>query len=159
MASIKHYRSVQPTFAAHGPSSNDGQTFSFVTFQNPDELKQKGRQSQIRKHAKRDVDRVKAKRKRATIEPLQASILALATDSGKASPDNRLQPVSVSSKRDLAKALERYGDEVDDNVDESGSLGFLRPVGAGRGLVPFVGYPVRPTERMVLLFDYSKPYW
>jgi hypothetical protein len=150
--------STEPTFAI-GVSGREAQTFSFITIQNPSELKNKHRQSLIRRHAKRDTDRSKAQKYRSRVELLQA-------------PRTAVKPQQVSCERSPDQAdLGRPGpgkdasrqSELDyhDNEASTESLSFLRPLGAGRGLVPFANYPFEVTSRMVQLFDYSMllAYW
>ena len=149
MVSIRQFRNLQPTWAAHDPSSNV-QQFSFVTVLNPDELKHKTHKRQIRKHAKRDVDRVKAKRHRAGIEDLNTKT-GLVPASGPETPTTRTisSPLSDGAFSFDSKLQAADSDEV--NFED---LEYLRPIGAGRGFEPFLSYPFKPTARMVMLLDH-----
>jgi hypothetical protein len=147
---LSHFRSIEPSFATD-VTTNDSQKFAFVTIQKPSDLRQRSRQRIIRKHAKQDVDRVKAKRHRATIEPLRPA----ATEQTNKITANISSPQHSSVIRFQERPKDDNGtstlvsDQTKD-VDE-GKL----PDG-GQGLLNLSTYPVQPSARMIQLFEFSK---
>jgi hypothetical protein len=159
MATLTNFRIAEPILAAKG-LANDAQQFSFITIQRPEELKQKAKQSIIRKHAKRDVDRVKAKRHRATIEPLSAGQVEARQETGNAGLSAQLQTLSDGRMQWDANAVTLDLDlETLNEPDWTlPPIACLQPLGAGRGFVPFAPYPVKGTSREIQLLDYSMAY-
>ena len=149
---MEDFRNIEPTFATSVPA-NQPRAFSFVTVQNPDELKQKSRQSLIRKHAKQDVDRAKARKHRATIQTLKREQPVQISPAHRNAGSARLASTSLASPSDGKSAANK-----DRNFQPLPDIEILKPIGAGRGLVPFAPYPVKPSTRDIQLFDFGIPF-
>jgi hypothetical protein len=153
---LSHFRAIEPTFVADVPAT-EFQQFSFVTVQKPEELKNKARQRLIRRHAKRDVDRARARKYKSSLAPLGTPFIKATNDV------NELMRASFPriDQGDILTTDSRHDDLITVSsggcdVEQIPSLSFLKPLGAGRGLNPFATYPVRTTPRMNALFEYSK---
>jgi cell division septation protein DedD len=146
---LRHFRSVDPIFATNAPT-NDSQEFTFVTIRNPEELRQRARQSLIRKHAKQDVDRAKVKRHRATIESLKP----LTIKSPKSTRASTHKPGQSKSGQISARHDQNPGTGVPTTTETSQEKDGSLSLDTQR-LLPLNSYPLKPTPRMVQLFNFS----
>jgi hypothetical protein len=166
MSTLNNFGSIAPTFVASVPLKKSPR-FLFVTVSNPDEIKNPTKQSIIRRHAKKDADRVRKTRQNPQFESLIENQLNQPAVSHRSIPCNlsaeetlgeqqnqQVDAVYLSSER--PPVIER--DKSPEWLNKSSSLASLRPLGAGRGLNPFAPYPVEPNSRTIHALDYCMLY-
>jgi hypothetical protein len=156
----QQFGSVEPTFITKAPKRTSPK-FSFVTIRTPSDLRDKSKQKAIRQHAKRGVDRLKAKKYRARFLTSSHCVYEDETESpaeipGKLSNDwGLLTPIELLHKSMINSKVTVCLDESEPDNEAIIPWNSLRPLGGGRGFVPFTAYPVQPTSRMIQLFDFG----
>jgi hypothetical protein len=162
MLTLNHFGSLEPSFVADVPNQTTPR-FSFVNIQRPEELRDRTKQSLVRRHAKRDADRVKSSRRRAQImtsstEPGFEQAAPKIPDTEQAENlfhDRRTEEVDDIRNSTGRPPVRSYDERLGPTENMSYSLDILKPLGAGRGLTPFASYPVKPTARATQLIDFS----
>lgn len=168
MSTLNDFGSIEPTFFANIPLQKSPR-FLFVTISNPDEIRDPTKQTTIRRHAKRDADRARKRRHK-----IQAESLMLERRVKQSEVSYPRERCNTSAEQPPGKQKTQEADAVylsterppvtDHDIsperlnNESSSLAFLRPLGAGRGFNPLAPYPVEPSSRKTQLLDYCMLY-
>jgi hypothetical protein len=159
MLTLKDFGSVKPTFAADVPSQKSPR-FSFVNIQKPGEVRDKKKQSTIRRHAKKDSDREKFRRRRAEVELLTSEsspehdAIIISPAKQPSACHRAYQKASDTLILDGKQTDNRRGFSVDSLDLDAGPPAIWKPLGAGRGYTPFAPYPVQATHRTTQLLDH-----
>lgn len=168
MSTLNDFGSIEPTFVANILLQKSPR-FLFVTISNPDEIRDPTKRTTIRRHAKRDADRA---RKRS--HKIQAESLMLERRVKQSAVSYPRVRCNTSAEQPPGKQKNQEADAAylsterlpvtDRDIsperlnNESSSLAFLRPLGAGRGFNPLAPYPVEPSSRKTQLLDYCTLY-
>ena len=146
MSTLNNFGSIEPTFAATIPLQKSPK-FLFVTISNPDEIRDPTKQTTIRRHAKRDADRARKRSHR-----IQAESVMLEGRVKQTVVSHPRVRCNTGAERPHGKQKNQISPEQLNN--ESTSLAFLRPLGAGLGFNPLAPYPVEPSSQKTQLLDY-----
>lgn len=165
MSTLNNFRSIEPTFAANVPSQKSPR-FLFVTISNPDEIRDPAKQTTIRRHAKRDADRMRKTSRKVEDESLtlERRVKQAAVSYTQVLRNDSVEQPQSKQKNQEADAM-YYTTEMlpvaDHDIsperpsNNSSSLAFLRPLGAGLGFNPLAPYPIESGSRNAHLLDYS----
>jgi|SRR5579871_3223996 len=158
MSTLNDFGSIAPTFTTNVPLQKSPR-FLFVTISNPDEIKEPAKQTTIRRHAKKDADRA---RKRS--HKIQAETLVSETQVKQSVISNPSAEQAHDKQKNQESDVVYLSNEIPSVTDsdispgqlnnESNSLAFLRPLGAGLGFNPLAPYPVELNSRQTQLLDY-----
>lgn len=166
MSTLNNFGSIQPTFAANIPLQKSPK-FLFVTISNPDEIRDPIKQTTIRRHAKRDADRARKRGRKIQAESLmlESRVKQFAVSYPRVPCNSSTEHPHYKQKIQEADAVylstERTpvtGHDISPERlnNESSSLAFLRPIGAGLGFNPLAPYPIEPSLSRTQLVDYRK---
>jgi hypothetical protein len=165
MSTLRDFGSIEPTFVAHIPLKKSPK-FIFVTLNNPDDIKDPTKQTTIRRHAKRDADRARKESYKLHAESLmlEGAVSQSAVSHQAVRSKNRAEQKSAKQKHkktdDVYNPTEmpsatNHNTSFELLNNKSGSLAFLRPLGAGRGFNSFAPYPMERSSRNTQLLDYG----
>jgi hypothetical protein len=133
-------------------ASRKAPEFAFITITNPSQIKDSRKQTVIRRHARASTSKstISSKQQRRKRLKLVFDLPEATVKSNAAI----LQSTNVAQKvatTGTDEANIEHDPKASSNPSSKSyelSLGWLRPIGAGRGLVPLQPFPVVPSVRM-----------